>query len=277
MANSWFRLYSEFSHDPKVQMMSEAMQRRYIMIMCLRCSNDIVTLHETELAFHLRITDAELAETKALFIGKGFIDDKWNLLNWEKRQFKSDSSAARVSRHREKKKNACNADVTLQKRSSNALDTDTDTDTDTETPPLTPPPVGREAASAPLPVAPTHAGTVCGRIKSETGLASVNPSNPSLLALLENGVSADELVSASAEAVAKGKGFAYALAVAAGRRRDAANIANLPAARDSPKTAQHDHRCRHEENGQRCEHLGVKGKNGRWYCHEHKHELEVAA
>lgn len=130
MANPWFRMYSEFSHDPKVQMMPEAMQRRYIMIMCLRCSNDLVTLHETEIAFHLRISAAELAETKALFLDKGFIDEHWNLLNWEKRQFASDSSAARVSKHRERKKQAGNVDVTLQKRKSNALDTDTDTDTD---------------------------------------------------------------------------------------------------------------------------------------------------
>lgn len=124
MSNPWFRFYSEFSHDPKVQMMTEAMQRRYIMIMCLRCSNDLVTLHETEIAFHLRITEAELAETKALFIAKGFIDDKWNLLNWDKRQFKSDSSAERVAKHREKKKEPSNADVTLQQRQSNALDTE---------------------------------------------------------------------------------------------------------------------------------------------------------
>ncbi len=130
MANPWFRLYAEFAHDPKVQMMSEVMQRRYVMIMCMRCSNDLVTLHETEIAFHLRVTETELSETKALFVSKGFIDDEWNLLNWEKRQFKSDSSAERVARHRAKKKTTSNGNVTLQKRRSNALDTDTDTDTD---------------------------------------------------------------------------------------------------------------------------------------------------
>ncbi len=132
MINPWFRFYSEFSHDPKVQMMGEAMQRRYIMVMCLRCSNELVTLHETEIAFHLRITDAELAETKALFISKGFIDDKWNLLNWDKRQYKSDSSAERVARHRENKKRDSNADVTLQQRQSNALDTEQIQITDTD-------------------------------------------------------------------------------------------------------------------------------------------------
>ena len=136
MSNPWFRMYSEFSHDPKVQMLSEVMQRRYIMAMCLRCSNTLVTLHETEVAFHLRISNDELAETKAIFVAKGFIDSDWNLLNWDKRQFASDTSKDRVAKHRalqkEKQELEGNTDVTLQKQKSNTLDTDTDTDTDTE-------------------------------------------------------------------------------------------------------------------------------------------------
>ena len=63
MANAWFRMYSEFATDPKVQMLSEADQRRYMMLLCLRCSNALVTLHDEEIAFQLRISDEELAET----------------------------------------------------------------------------------------------------------------------------------------------------------------------------------------------------------------------
>ena len=128
MANPWFRLYSEFAHDPKVQMLSEAMQRRYVMLMCLRCSEVLETLHETEIAFQLRLSTEELEQTKQLFISKNFIDKHWNLLNWDKRQFVSDSSTMRVAKHRSKKKQVSNADETLQKRSSNAIDTDTDTE-----------------------------------------------------------------------------------------------------------------------------------------------------
>jgi hypothetical protein len=137
MANQWFRMYSEFATDAKVQMMSEVMQRRYLMLMCLRCSNTLVTLQDEEIAFQLRIGNEELAETKALFIKKGFIDSGWNLLNWEKRQFASDSSAARVAKHRalqkEKQKSDGNDDVTLQKQQANALDTEQNR-TDTEEP-----------------------------------------------------------------------------------------------------------------------------------------------
>ena len=128
MANPWFRLYSEFAHDPKIQMLSEAMQRRYVMLMCLRCSEVLETLHETEIAFQLRLSTEELEQTKQLFISKNFIDKHWNLLNWDKRQFVSDSSTMRVAKHRNKKKQVSNADETLQKRPSNATDTDTDTE-----------------------------------------------------------------------------------------------------------------------------------------------------
>jgi len=128
MANPWFRLYSEFAHDPKIQMLSEAMQRRYVMLLCLKCSEVLETLHETEIAFQLRLSAQELDDTKQLFITKKFIDKQWNLLNWDKRQFVSDSSTMRVARHREKKKQVSNSDETLQERPSNAIDTEADTD-----------------------------------------------------------------------------------------------------------------------------------------------------
>ena len=146
MANQWFRMYAEFAHDPKVQMLSESMQRRYIMLMCMRCSNELVTLQDEEVAFHLRISNDEWVNTKRLFIEKGFIDGALNLINWDKRQFKSDSSAERVAKHRAKSKAAKIEPVTLQVTEANALDTDTDTDTDKE--------AKASSSTAPLPDCP---------------------------------------------------------------------------------------------------------------------------
>jgi len=100
----WFRCYSEFATDAKVQIMPEHMQRRLIMLFCLRCSNALATLHETELCFALRISEQELQETKELFIKKDFIDDAWNILSWDRRQYISDTSTERSRRHREKKR-----------------------------------------------------------------------------------------------------------------------------------------------------------------------------
>ena len=134
MANLWFRMYSEFAVDPKVQMLSEADQRRLTMILCLRCNGN-VTLHDDEIAFQLRISNDEWQTSKEIFVSKGFIDSSNKVLNWDKRQFVTDSSAARVSKHRAAKREAvttsgdhvtkCNVTVTPP-------DTDTDTDTDTD-------------------------------------------------------------------------------------------------------------------------------------------------
>ena len=126
-------MYSEFSTDPKVQMMTEVMQRRLLMVMCLRCSNALLTLRHDEIAFQLRITDTELDATKALFIDKGFIDNDWNVLNWDRRQFRSDIDPTRndrQKRHREKVSNALrNGPVTpLEQNRTEQIQNRTDTE-----------------------------------------------------------------------------------------------------------------------------------------------------
>lgn len=131
----WFRLYHEFDSDPKVQMMPEVMQRRLLMLFCSRAKCE--TLHETERAFHWRIPMAELAETKALFIEKGFIDKQWDVLNWDRRQFISDNVTDRVRRHRRGLKQGetlqeVKGNVTGNGYVTNCNVRDTDTDTDTE-------------------------------------------------------------------------------------------------------------------------------------------------
>ena len=130
----WLRLYSEFATDPKVQMMSEAMQRRLVMLFCVESSNGIETFHETDretaLAFLMRVLPPEMADTKREFLRLGFINDDWTLRNWSKRQYVSDSSTARVHKHRAAKKQAETKGKEKVKRFSNVLDTDTDTDTD---------------------------------------------------------------------------------------------------------------------------------------------------
>lgn len=122
----WFRMYSEFASDPKVQSMSEAMQRRLMMLLCLRCSNTLVTLQDDEIAFALRISDEELAETKAVFMRKGFVNEVWEIANWDKRQFVSDSSAPRVAAYRERQKQAKEqaSNVTVTPQIQNRTDTE---------------------------------------------------------------------------------------------------------------------------------------------------------
>lgn len=163
MANQWFRMYGEFATDPKVQMLSEANQRRYIMLLCLRCSNGDVTLHDDEIAFQLRISSEEWAATKAVLLGKKLITEDSRPTAWDKRQYLSDSSAARVAAHRAKKK----AD---KKRACNVTETPPDTDTDTEVKaPLTP--AGEDAA----PVEPEQEPAQAARAEPAAPVAGLFP------------------------------------------------------------------------------------------------------
>jgi len=158
----WFRAYEEFAHDPKVQMMNEADQRRLTMLFHLRCGGHLNPSDE-EVVFLLRIEMDSWLTTKQLFIEKGFIDESNRLLNWEKRQYESDTSTERVRKYREKSKTAqCNDDETLLKRSRNvtvtAPDTDTDTEADTEAEYILPP--AREGQSICDQVAESYHGAL---------------------------------------------------------------------------------------------------------------------
>jgi hypothetical protein len=85
----------------------------------------------------------------------------------------------------------------------------------------------------------TPAGIVCARLKSECRITQgLNPQNPKLIALLEAGLTADEIVAAGMDA--KVKTFAYVLAAAEGRRRDADSVTALPSARASPRMSHAD-------------------------------------
>lgn len=85
---------------------------------------------------------------------------------------------------------------------------------------------------------PSRAGEVA-KAMTAAGMADANPSNPKLVALLEAGITLEELVHATKDAVQKGKPFAYALASAEGRRRDAATP-SLPAAAASRRGGRPD-------------------------------------
>ena len=71
--------------------------------------------------------------------------------------------------------------------------------------------------------ATTPAGRACLAMR-RVGLASVNPGDPRLIALLEQGATLPELEGVASEAASKGKGFAWALAALVSRRAEAAAI-----------------------------------------------------
>ena len=83
---------------------------------------------------------------------------------------------------------------------------------------------------------PTPAGAACKAMR-EAGLAQVNPGDPRLTALLEQGATLDELAGMAAEAAAHKppKGFAWVLKALENRRAEAHALALAPPAAPQPK------------------------------------------
>lgn len=110
---SWGRLYGEWADDIKVQSMSEVDQRRHAMLFCMHIKGHTDPTN-AEVALQLRISEKSWKKTQKIFIEKGFLGDDGNhLINWERRQYKSDKSAERTRDYRSRKKGN-DADVTSQ-------------------------------------------------------------------------------------------------------------------------------------------------------------------
>ncbi|MGD1852792.1 MAG: phage replisome organizer N-terminal domain-containing protein [Leptolyngbyaceae cyanobacterium] len=149
----WFRFYHEFMDDPKIAMMSDSDQLLWVKALCLASDNEkrrgYIDLADEEICWKLRISTEQWKHAIDKFRAKGMLEHAeggYKIVNWDKRQFNSDSSAERVAKHREKKvkksaqkrakklqKQSAEVTVTEQLQACNVTVTPPDTDTDTDT------------------------------------------------------------------------------------------------------------------------------------------------
>lgn len=105
----WFRFYDDVVHDPKVQRLPADDFRAWINLLCLASKNGGRFPSIPDIAFALRIAEGEADAILARLVKAGLIDrDREGMKphNWSGRQHASDSSAERVKRHRERRRNA---------------------------------------------------------------------------------------------------------------------------------------------------------------------------
>ena len=143
----WFRFYHDAIDHPKVQRLPGNLFKFWVNMLCLASRSDdrgLVKLDIEAIAFATRTTDEEAAAMIADLTRRNLLEECTEGLavhNWNDRQFKSDSSAERVAKHRS------NADPDDGNGGRNVTDDVTETpkpsviqitDTDTELTPLTP-------------------------------------------------------------------------------------------------------------------------------------------
>lgn len=147
MSLPWFRYYSEALRDRKLEHACRAAgQPKHVMIalwttlLCL--ANESPDRGALLITDDVPVTVDDIADETEIPLDtvRAMLDalddlgrierraDVISISNWDKRQFASDNSTARVRRWRHKRR-----DATFQQRCGNGPDTDTDSDTDTDT------------------------------------------------------------------------------------------------------------------------------------------------
>lgn len=102
----WFRFYSEAVNDPKVQSLSGDLFKAWVNILCLAAQQD-GRLITTDLPFQLRSDSVTVEHVTSALIDAGLLVSKGKYLhphNWDKRQFKSDTSRERTKRYRDRQR-----------------------------------------------------------------------------------------------------------------------------------------------------------------------------
>src|SRR6516164_6651178 len=101
----WFRFYDDALNDPKLLRLSDRMHRVWIGLLCVASKNDGKLPSMEDCALMLRLQPERMAEALASLVGAGLLDRDGAALsphNWASRQFKSDGSAERMKRHRQR-------------------------------------------------------------------------------------------------------------------------------------------------------------------------------
>lgn len=124
---NWFRFYHDVLDDPKVQRLEPALFKAWVNLLCLASkADDRGHLPSVEdIAFALRIPDADAIDVVERLTERGLIDGDWSELvihNWAGRQKASDNVTERVRKHRSGPTNNETLHETDTKRSGNGLE-----------------------------------------------------------------------------------------------------------------------------------------------------------
>ena len=130
----WFRMYNEIVDNYKVKLLPP--DDRWYFVAILSCKSQGVLdcdpeLLEEVLQVKLGVTKDQLKAIQSSLLRVKLIDEKYQPIGWDERQFVSDNSSVRSRKLREKSK--VKQDATTLQRCKNVSATPPETDTETET------------------------------------------------------------------------------------------------------------------------------------------------
>jgi hypothetical protein len=102
----WFRFYDDAVSDPKVQLLEGELFKTWVNLLCLANKNNGTLPNLKHIAFALRLPEGAVVTAVTCLSQAGLLDrvnaTTWAPHNWRGRQYKSDSSAERMRRHRDR-------------------------------------------------------------------------------------------------------------------------------------------------------------------------------
>lgn len=112
---SWFRMYSEFLTDPVIKLLAFEDRAHFVSALCMKSMGVLDKSYPTP-ELRKRVISSlvglssvsgapgelpAIDQARDRLMAVGLIDEDWQPLNWNKRQFQSDSSTERTRRWRE--------------------------------------------------------------------------------------------------------------------------------------------------------------------------------
>jgi hypothetical protein len=138
----WFRVYASIVDDDKLLLLADEDAMKYVKLLALKCSgvlDSTAPYLERRIALKLRISENGLLEVKRRLMEVGLIDDNFQPIAWQKRQFMSDHNGAdRMRKYRERQRDV-NVTSPLRHvtanalRESDVLETESETESEEET------------------------------------------------------------------------------------------------------------------------------------------------
>lgn len=123
MSLPWFRMYTEFATDPDIQCLAFEDQRHYVVLLCLKGSGVLDKDYPDPARRYaiirktLGLDSTAVDEAKRRLMDAMLIDELWQPLAWDKRQFDSDHSGAeRTRRWRQKRDVTVTDQIQIQKQ-----------------------------------------------------------------------------------------------------------------------------------------------------------------
>lgn len=104
----WFRVYHRMVDDERLRLLAFEDRWHFVALLCLKADGMIDgeknELWERRLAVKMGLQTRELEELQRRLMGVGLIDADWQPCKWDELQQRSDSSADRTRKYRERQK-----------------------------------------------------------------------------------------------------------------------------------------------------------------------------